>query len=583
MESVDGRRISLLSETIRGTRATVRARVRAAVRATLAAVIGLAMMVTGGCGIGGNSGSGDGSGDSAGSGSSAAVSGVSVELPNYYMPGMVLQRGKPIHIRGTLEKSGTGANGSGTNGSGTGAQSGNDAERVQLTVRFVHGDQKIESSKQVAIGTTFDITVKNVPTRKDTYTLAFLIGGQVARTVRDVYVGDVFVAAGQSNMELNHVDYYGTQSAINVNIAGAFAESDLPETVNDEGIHFITAAHKLGGSSLPLRSVTAHKWASATGSNSDYLGYLPQLFAARLRKAHPNVPVGIIQIAWGGTAIALHMKGGDIYANHVKPFAGYRVAGVLWYQGENDAATQATALRYESDFAALINQYRSVFGEEDLPFLYVQLARYSGGNQYTPIVRQAQFDVLDSAALGTTSNLAMTVSLDTDKGTSKVIHPLGKDILAERMATQWFAMTGDGTSGSSGAGGDSTEGGIASSGPIAQSAKAVGGDASTVSVSFAANTAIGLRAMRPDYTLKATATEPATVTATPLQGFEVAGSDGAFHAADATVQGNQVIVHSDDVDAVTQVRYLWGLAPNSASMLYDSAKLPASPFVVSVG
>lgn len=555
----------MLSETIRGTRATVRARVRAVVRATLAATVGLAMMMTGGCGIGGSSGTGDSAG------SSAAVSGVSVELPNYYMPGMVLQRGKPIHIRGTLEKGG-----SGTNGSGTNAKSGDDAERVQLTVRFVHGDQKIESSQQVAVGTTFDIAVKNVPTRKDAYTLAFLIGGQVARTVRDVYVGDVFVAAGQSNMELNHVDYYGTKDLVAGNIAGVFAESDLPKTVNDEGIHFLAVERKLGGSSLPLRSVTAHKWASATGSNSDYLGYLPQLFAARLRKAHPNVPVGIIQIAWGGTGIARHMKGGDIYANHVKPLAGYRVAGVLWYQGEDDAATQATALRYESDFAALINQYRSVFGEEDLPFLYVQLARYSGGNQYTPIVRQAQFDVLGSAALGTTSNLAMTVSLDTDKGTSKVIHPLGKDILAERMATQWFAMAEDGS-------GNGTGNGVASSGPIAQSAKAVNGDASTVAVSFAANTAIGLRAMKPDYTLKATATEPATVTATPLQGFEVAGSDGAFHAADATVQGNQVIVHSDDVDTVTQVRYLWGLAPNSASMLYDSAKLPASPFVVSVG
>ncbi|PLS28800.1 hypothetical protein [Bifidobacterium parmae] len=64
--------------------------------------------------------------------------------------------------------------------------------------------------------------------------------------------------------------------------------------------------------------------------------------------------------------------------------------------------------------------------------------------------------------------------------------------------------------------------------------------------------------MKPNYTLKATATEPVAVTATTLQGFEVAGSDGVFHAADATVQGNQVIVHSDDVDAVTPVRYLWG-------------------------
>ena len=45
------------------------------------------------------------------------------------------------------------------------------------------------------------------------------------------------------------------------------------------------------------------------------------------------------------------------------------------------------------------------------------------GTLYAPIVRQAQLDVLDSAAVNTTEHLAMTVSIDTDKGTSKVIHP----------------------------------------------------------------------------------------------------------------------------------------------------------------
>lgn len=69
----------------------------------------------------------------------------------------------------------------------------------------------------------------------------------------------------------------------------------------------------------------------------------------------------------------------------------------------------------KSNFAVLINQYRAVFGEDDLPFLCVQLARYSVGTLYAPIVRQAQLDVLDSAAVNTTEHLAMTVSIDTDK------------------------------------------------------------------------------------------------------------------------------------------------------------------------
>ena len=76
----------------------------------------------------------------------------------------------------------------------------------------------------------------------------------------------------------------------------------------------------------------------------------------------------------------------------------------------------------------LINQYRNVFGRKDLPFLYVQLARWPN-YQYTQNVREAQRTTLGNTNLHDSSNVAMTVSLDTDKGTSALIHPLGKDIL----------------------------------------------------------------------------------------------------------------------------------------------------------
>ena len=105
------------------------------------------------------------------------------------------------------------------------------------------------------------------------------------------------------------------------------------------------------------------------------------------------------------------------------------MAGVLWYQGCDDAdELYGTALQYESQMTTLINQYRSVFGRKDLPFLYVQLARWPN-YQYTQNVREAQRTTLDNANLQDRSNVAMTVSLDTDKGTSALIHPLGKDIL----------------------------------------------------------------------------------------------------------------------------------------------------------
>ncbi len=70
-----------------------------------------------------------------------------------------------------------------------------------------------------------------------------------------------------------------------------------------------------------------------------------------------------------------------------------------------------------------------------MPFLYVQLARW-GGAQYTQYVRQAQLDTLTDPNLKNTANLGMTVTIDTDKGTSTVILPHGQDRIAARMASQ---------------------------------------------------------------------------------------------------------------------------------------------------
>lgn len=70
----------------------------------------------------------------------------------------------------------------------------------------------------------------------------------------------------------------------------------------------------------------------------------------------------------------------------------------------------STATEYESQMTALINQYRSVFERKDLPFLYVQLARWPN-YQYTQNVREAQRTTLDNSNLQDRSNVAMTVSL----------------------------------------------------------------------------------------------------------------------------------------------------------------------------
>ncbi|RYE12212.1 MAG: hypothetical protein EOP51_31980 [Sphingobacteriales bacterium] len=61
-----------------------------------------------------------------------------------------------------------------------------------------------------------------------------------------------------------------------------------------------------------------------------------------------------------------------------------------------------------------------------------------------------------------------------------------------------------------------------------------------------------------------------------LTGFAIAGADKKFYWADATVQGDKVVVSSPDVASPVAVRYAWG--NNPVCNLYNNADLPASPF-----
>lgn len=406
-----------------------------------------------------------------------------------------------------------------------------------------------------------------------------------------MYVGDVFIVAGQSNMELNYSQYYeGSGNSYNFG-GGLITTDDLPKQLSDNNVHFVASANSSKGTDFPLRDVNeqAGTWLEATADNSQHFSYLAQQFAMQLRAAHPNVPIGIIQTAWGGTPIRRHVQGGDIYTNHIAPLEGFHVAGVLWYQGCNDSTNEATAMAYESQMTLLINQYREVFDQDDLPFLYVQLARWPG-YQYTQNVRFAQLNTLSNAGLRNASNVAMTVSLDTDKGTSTLIHPLGKDILGARMAAQYLAMS---------------EGKTIPNGPLIAHAKHASDG--TIVLSFRNGTATGLQAEKPNYSKTASATVPdydanpdatplngisnvATPTSTPLQGFEIADDSGkwvsATATATATIKGDQIVLSAADgssnCNAVTQVRYWWSGNPVISSLLYNDLGLPASPFIAVV-
>lgn len=490
----------------------------------------------------------------------ATVDSSDVNLPDYYAPGMVLQRDKPLRIRGTLSSTVTTAN----------------IPDFTVSVEYDGAPAVSGVARRDGSGFVADLPALTGSTRPGT--LKVSAGGRTLREISPVYVGDVFVAAGQSNIELNVAQYYASDAGRKVNLEDVFTVKDLPKLINDKNVHFIATDRKTDTKAYPVIAENKNGWLTATGKNTEHLSFLAQQFAQQLRTRDREIPVGIIQTAWGGTAISDHVKGGDIYESHIAPLKDYRVAGVLWYQGCNDAAYESTALEYETNFVGLINQYRVVFGEDDLPFLYVQLARFNGRSTYPliylPELRQAQMKTLGNAALRNAKNVGMTVSIDTDKGTSGVIHPLGKDIIASRMAQQWWAMTGK-----SDADADSTGSALVPSSPIAVGmSRDAGGNAT---VSFAPGTALGLQARAPLYTKEAVPSHVSDATATPIEGVRVSDFDGQFVDADsAVIAGDKLVVSSSKVKNIRQVSYLWDRNPQSRSMIYNQWGLPASPFVV---
>ncbi|PST45791.1 sialate O-acetylesterase [Bifidobacterium callitrichos] len=465
-----------------------------------------------------------------------------VTLPNYYKENMVFQQGKTITIQGKTSPNGT------------------------LTATL---QSKTEQSSQTSSADDkgrFEIALPAPPAQLKAYTFTISSGNKVLRQIKHAYVGNVFLAAGQSNMEVNYYDYYNTESEERANLGNAADVTDLPAPINDTHVYFLVTDHQSSEQTqdnLPLREYNSNSWLPANTVNADYLGYLPQYFAEQLRSNSPKIPIGIIQTAWGGTEIARHMAGGDIYNNHVAPLKMFNIAGILWYQGEQDGMSDDMALAYQYNFSTLIKQYRRLFDNSQLPFLYVQLARFPGNDDWAK-VRQAQFVV--AANVDGKDSTAMTVSLDTDKGTNGIIHPLGKEILAQRMASQWKAINNNRT---------------VPSGPLAQ--KAVSRHRGQVAeITFREDTANGLNVRRPNYSKNATSKNLSRATDEPLTGFEVAGSDGVYHSAEAVIQDDTISVFSDAVDDIRQVRYLWSANPECDTLLYNSYHLPASPFTLSV-
>lgn len=250
--------------------------------------------------------------------------------------------------------------------------------------------------------------------------------------LRHVLVGDLWILAGQSNMEGIGDLREAEDPSIFVNCYGF----DEKWTIAADPLHWLLDSpdpvHHGGRSPSELaKARAAAKRDPQTG------GGLGLPFAKEL-VACTGVPIGLVPCAHGGTSMeqwdpAKRDQGGaSLYGSMYRRFkaVGGKVRGVLWYQGEADANQTAVRL-FRERFLAFVASVRRDFGDPDLPFYYVQLGRYVTANEnpYWNAVREEQR--LCAAQL---AHAGMVASIDLPLDDPIHISTAGHKRLGRRLA-----------------------------------------------------------------------------------------------------------------------------------------------------
>lgn len=222
-----------------------------------------------------------------------------------------------------------------------------------------------------------------------------------------------------------------------------------------------------------------------------------------------------------------------LYNAMIVPLVPYSIKGAIWYQGE---ANVGRGIQYRQLFPTMIQSWRDAWQQGDFPFYYVQIAPYNYGDasaHATAEVREAQMLTMKE------KNVGMVVTMDI--GNPLNIHPANKQDVGKRLAL-WALSKDYGVPD------------LDFCGPIFKS------------ISFEKNNAI----VEFDFA------DSLVCPDKKLSSFEISDTSGVYYPAEATIEGNKVVVSSKKVKVPGAVRYAWDddVVPN----LFDESGLPASPF-----
>ncbi len=422
------------------------------------------------------------------------------------------------------------------------------------------------------------------------------VDGENRIELSNVLLGDVWICSGQSNM------VWPVNRSRNAESEIASADSPLIRLCQ---IRRATAEE-------PLRDVAA-TWSICSPETVGGFSAVAYFFGRAIHEA-TGVPIGLVSTNWGGTPVEAWMstealealdvgrailaswderlaaypaalekyqnetlraweakvaeareagqtpparprapagptspvRPGNLFNAMVHPIIPFAMTGAIWYQGEANAHDRVNgAWAYRTLFPAMIRDWRKRWGQGDFPFAWVSLANFRAvpeepGDSAWAELREAQTKALSLPNTGQ--------ALAIDVGEADNIHPRDKQTVGRRLALWALATV--------------YEQDCVWQGPSFREMKIE-------------RRRIRLSVDHVDGGLRRGVTTNAPYPS-PLLGFQIAGANRRWVWADARIEGDTVVVWSDEVDEPVAVRYAW--ADNPACNLYNDAGLPAVPF-----
>ncbi len=441
----------------------------------------------------------------------------SLSLPPLFSDHMVLQRGQPTNIWGMADP-------------GKAVKVLFRGDRFETTADSQgHWDMLLPAMEA---GGPYQMTITS---------------GHTTRTINDIALGEVWLAAGQSNM------------AFRFGFSDEEDKAKALAALNDTDVRmYKVAAIVSGGKLLKDNDIP---WMRANREDvADWSAVA--LYFAQALQIEEGVAIGIINSSQGSSTIEAWMSPealdraktsgyvpaktyDDIRRHYRNPsvlhqsmlskVVPYTLKGVLWYQGESNGGD---AESYRILLPALIESWRQLW-DQKLPFLFAQLPAYEPPDDETGTswarFRQAQTEV-DKTVPGT----GMVVLIDT--GDKHNIHPRKKKIVGDRFASLAMAQVYGKN--------------LAYAGPTMEKVEYNGSEAI---VSFH----IG--------------GENLVVKGEVIKGFSIKSLKGIWYPASAEASGHRVVVRHPAVSKITGVRYGWANAPEVN--LYNNKDYPAAPFI----